>query len=196
MVKAAGGTKDAPNGFRPANAGPGNRWLLKPNMEYHMKKLALNAAVLAIAAALSLSATAEEKDLAAGKIPQAVHQAFQKAYPAAKDAMYSEETKDGKATYEVKFKDNGKEIEATYSADGALVKTEEAIKASELPEAVLNAVKKAHPHAIVKEAEKVLKPDGTVAGYEAEIADGKKELEIKFDADGKMLKTEAEAEKE
>ncbi len=47
----------------------------------------------------------------------------------------------------------------------------------------------------MKEAEKLLKPDGSIHGYEVEIKDGKKELEIHLDAAGKILKTETEKEK-
>jgi len=149
--------------------------------------LILSAAALAV---LSTFASATEKELTAKQVPQAVHEAFQKAHPAVKEAKYSEETADGKTLYEVAFKDGGKKFEASYSADGTLIETEEEIKTAELPAPVLDAVKKAHPHAAVHEAEKVTKADGTT-GYEVEIADGKKKLEIELDAAGTIVKTEA-----
>ena len=44
----------------------------------------------------------------------------------------------------------------------------------------------------IKEAEKLMKPDGTVTGYEVEIkADGKK-IELELDVSGSILKTENE----
>ncbi len=92
----------------------------------------------------------------------------------------------------MEFKEHGKEFEATYSAEGALIETEEEIKTAELPKAVMDAVKKAYPHATMKEAEKVLKPDGTVSGYEVDVADGKKKLELKLDTSGAIAKTENE----
>ena len=128
------------------------------------------------------------------QVPPAVRQAFQKAYPDVKDAKYSEKAAGEKAAYEVEFNNQGKKLEATYSADGALVETEEEIKTSDLPGPVAQAVKKAHPHAALKEAEKILGPDGAASGYEVEIKDGKQELEIHLDTAGKILKTEAENE--
>jgi uncharacterized membrane protein YkoI len=157
-----------------------------------MKIYPTTLAVLALATVSSLAGAAEEKQLPAKQVPQAVHEAFQKAYPAAKEATYLEKTKDGKITYEVEFKERGKKLEAAYSAEGAWIETEEEIKTAELPEAVVNAIKKAHPHATIKEAEKVLTLDGTVSGYEVELAEGKKRLEIELDANGAIVKTEAE----
>lgn len=143
---------------------------------------------LTLAAFSSFAFAAEEKVLSAKQVPQAIHEAFQKAYPAAQDAGYSEETRDGKTAYEVEFKNQGKKLAATYSAEGALIESEEEIKTAELPEAVVSEIKKAHPHATMKEAEKVLTPDGTVSGYEVEIVDGKKRLELEFDASGAVVK--------
>jgi len=149
-------------------------------------------AALGIAASLSFSATAAEKYVTSKQVPNAVHEAFQKAYPSAKGIKYSEETEEGKTVYEIEFKDNGKELEAEYGADGVLMETEEAIETSELPAAVIETIKKEHPHSAVKEAEKILKPDGTLSGYEVEIVAGKKHLELEFDAGGALVKTEAE----
>jgi len=144
-------------------------------------------------AALSTGANAgEEKKLTEQHVPKPVLEAFHKAYPQAADIKYEEEKEAGKTVYEVEFKDQGVKREASYAAEGTLVETEESIKPDELPAAVTEALKKAHPHATVKEAEKLMKPDGSVHGYEVEIKDGKKELEIHLDAAGKILKTEAE----
>lgn len=146
-------------------------------------------AVIALAATATANAS-EEKKITAKQVPQTVHEAFKKAYPAAQAVTYEEESTDGKPAFEVKFKEQGKEREALYGADGTLLETEEAIKVSELPEAVVKAVTKAHPHAKIKEAEKTLQPDGTVRGYEVEIAAGKKHLELELDANGVILETE------
>lgn len=152
----------------------------------------LNAAALALAAILPLPAIADGKDLAPQDVPAAVRQAFGKAYPAAHDIEYEKKAKAGQTVYEVEFKDAGRKREATYGTDGALIKLEEAVKPEELPASVLDAVKQAHPRAAIEEAERTLNPDGTVAGYEVEIAEGREETEIEFDATGALLKTEPE----
>ena len=157
-----------------------------------MKTQVQTLTILALIACSSAASASEESKLTSKQVPQPVHEAFQKAYPAAKGVKYEEESADGKIAYEVKFKDNRKELEVLYSADGALIETEEEIKISELPDAVVKSIKKAHPHAKLKEAEKILNPDGTVRGYEVEIKDGKKWLELELDASGVILKTESE----
>lgn len=154
-----------------------------------MKTQVMTVTVFGLAAFAAL-ATAEEKELTAKEIPQAVREAFQKAHPAAKNPEYSEEVREGKTAYEIEFKDQGKERQAVYGTDGALLETGEEIKTSELPEAVVEAVKKGRPHAILKEAEKLLQPDGSVRGYEVEVVAGEKKLELEFDPNGKLLDTE------
>ncbi|UQN12448.1 PepSY-like domain-containing protein [Methylococcus capsulatus] len=161
-----------------------------------MKTHPMTLAVLAFAHFSGLAAASEEKELSAKQVPRAVHEAFQKAYPAAKETKYSERTTDGKIVYEVEFEDRGRKLEATYGAEGALIETEEEIKPTELPEPVVSAIKKAHPGATVKEAEKVFNPKGTVSGYEVELADGKKRLELKLDANGTIVKTETDTDEE
>jgi hypothetical protein len=77
-------------------------------------------------------------------------------------------------------------------ADGALIETEEEIRISKLPKAVVKAIKKEHPHAKLKEAEQILNPDGTVRAYEVEFSDGKKQFELEIDPSGVILKTVTE----
>jgi len=83
-----------------------------------------------------------------------------------------------------------KELEALYSAEGLLIKTEEEIEIAKLPALIVQVIGKDYPKALLKEAEMILKPDGAVSGYEVEIEDGKKEVKLELDASGKILKTE------
>ena len=61
-------------------------------------------------------------------MPKNIQETFQKAYPDAKDVKYKEEITDGKAFFEIEFKQKSKELEALYSAEGILIETEEEIK--------------------------------------------------------------------
>ncbi len=146
-------------------------------------------------AALSTGANAAgEKKLTEQQVPKPVLEAFHKAYPHASNLKYEADRKGEKTVYEIEFKDQGIKREATYAAEGTLLETEEQVKPNTLPPTVTEALKKAHSHGTVEEAEKVMKPDGTVSGYEVEIKDGTQELEIHLDAAGKILRTEAEKE--
>ena len=139
--------------------------------------------------ALSTSAIAgEAKKVTEQQVPKPVLEVFHKAYPQAQDLQYEKESKAGKTVYEVEFKDQGIKRKATYTGEGTLLETEEDIKPDALPASVTEWLKKAHPKATIEEAEKVMTPDGKVSGYEVEIKDGKKVLEIHFDAPAKFLR--------
>ena len=62
------------------------------------------------------------------------------------------------------------------------------------PEPVTKAIKTAHPEARVKEAELVEIPEGGPL-YEVEISQGKEDSELRYDAKGTLLRTEADKEK-
>jgi len=132
---------------------------------------------------------AGEKELSKSQVPKAVINAFEKAYPNAKGLEFEEETFEGKAAYEVEYKENGMEYELLYSADGTLLQKEEEIDGKSLPEPVAQAIKKAHPKAEIKEVEKLMKPDGAVTGYEVDIKVAGKEIELELDVSGNILKT-------
>jgi len=163
-----------------------------------MKALILALTALALMACLPAAVASEERGSTIKDIPQpvleAVHEVFQKVYPAATKLEYEEESVDGKIAYEVQFKDKGKgkKFELLYSADGALIETEEEIRISKLPKAVVKSIKKEHPQAKLKEAEQILNPDGTVRAYEVEFSDSKKVFELEIDPSGVILKTVTE----
>jgi uncharacterized membrane protein YkoI len=158
-----------------------------------MKTSSLLSVTLGTLLALAVgSANAAEKKLHKDQVPKAVITAFEKAYPNAKDMKFEEEMFEGKAAYEVEYKDNGKEYEATYSADGTLLQKEEEIEGELLPAAVMQAIKKEYPKGKIKEVEKLMKPDNTVTGYEVEVKTNGKEKELELDLNGKILKTESE----
>jgi uncharacterized membrane protein YkoI len=133
-------------------------------------------------------AVAHEKLLSKQEIPQAVLAAFKKDHPAVNKVKYEEEFFDGKIAYEIAFRDDkGQERSEVYNAEGSLVETEKTIKINELPEAVAQAVKNSYPQATLQRAFQVSNPSGTVTGYEIEIREGKRERELEFDTNGKVM---------
>lgn len=157
-----------------------------------MKNQHLITAVLVTLPMMPGQANAGGKELSKSQVPKAVIEAFEKEYPNAKPSEFEKETFEGRAAYEIEYKENGKEYELVYSADGILVQKEEEIDIQSLPEPVVQAVKKAHPKAHIKEAEKLMKPDGTLTGYEVEIKSEGKKSELELDTNGKVLRTEKE----
>ena len=157
-----------------------------------MKTQYIMSAVLIAVPMILGQANAGEKELKKNQVPKAVIAAFEKAFPNAKELEFEEELFEGKTAYEVEYKKDGKEYEFLYSAEGVLLQKEEEIDVKILPDPVIQAILKAHPKAKIKEAEKLMKPDGTVTGYEVEVKVAGKEIELELDATGNILKTENE----
>ena len=157
-----------------------------------MKTQYIMSAVLIAVPMILDQANAGEKELKKDQVPKAVIAAFEKAFPNAKELEFEEELFEGKTAYEVEYKRDGKEYEFLYSPEGVLLQKEEEVDVKTLPDPVIQAILKAHPKAKIKEAEKLMKLDGTVTGYEVEIKVAGKELELELDVNGKILKTENE----
>jgi len=134
-------------------------------------------------------AHASEKEVSKDQVPKAVLEAFEKAYPNAKDVEFEQGMIEGKAVFEVEYKENDREFEVLYDSDGVILQKEESIDVKALPEPVVQSISKAYPNATIEEAEKIMKPDGTVTSYEVEIKSEGKELELVVDSYGKILKT-------
>jgi hypothetical protein len=91
--------------------------------------------------------------------------------------------------YEIETGSKGKVKGWIYNAEGKLIETEEQINVKELPAAVVETVKKAHPGVKIDKAEKVIK-DGNVIAYEVEAEDSKQEMEWRITPEGKVLEQE------
>lgn len=150
--------------------------------------LGISALLSATLLTFPLSLTA--KDVSKKQVPQSVLEAFQKAYPNVKDVEYEEEQRDGKTYYEVEYRENKKRYDVLYTPDGTLIEKEEELALSEVPEAVIQAVKKEYPSGKFKEAEKVMDVQGNVTSYEIEVKEDEKEWDVYTDVDGKIIRKE------
>jgi uncharacterized cupredoxin-like copper-binding protein len=163
-----------------------------------MKKLAVSL-MLALFFALPLLAQKtekvdEEQTVKRAEVPQNILTAFEKSYPNAKIKGYSKETDEGKVVYEIESKEGKIARDVTYAADGNLVSVEESMLFRQLPKPVQAAMKKEFPKSKTVKCEKILK--GSVTQYELVIRSGKKQQEVVFDADGKVLETEQAGEED
>lgn len=112
--------------------------------------------------------------LASGKVPVAVKQAFEKAYPTVKSAHWDKEGKD----YEASFEQGKDALSVVFDAKGVILEVEKEVAFSALPAAVQATLKGKK----VKEAAIITK--GGKTRYEAEVG-GK---DLMFDAGGKAIK--------
>ena len=138
---------------------------------------------IALLAATALFA-GDSKPLTKKDLPTPVLAAFQKAYPLAKLKACSSEKKDGKTCYELESMDGKTERDLIYAEDGSVMEMEEGIDLANLPEAVKQGVSEKYPKAMIKKAEKLTK--GSDVTFEVVIKDGKRKMELAFDAQGRL----------
>lgn len=120
------------------------------------------------------------------QVPDAAKKAFVQKFANAKEVKWS---KEGDNEFEAEFEVDEKEQSANFDSSGRWLITETEIKNSELPQPVLVIIAKEFADYKIKEAEKAESVDKGVF-YEVELKSGKKNYEIQFSAEGKMIKKE------
>lgn len=120
--------------------------------------------------------------LKSADVPQPVIEAFNSNFNGSVAKSWEKE----KGMYEAEFVVNKIEHSATFSPEGALMETEAAITLAELPASVNVYVQKNHPGYNISEASRIVAPSGAYT-FEAEIRNGKKQMELLFDSNGNFL---------
>ena len=138
-----------------------------------MKKLVLMM-VAAMITSLTFAQKLQEKD-----VPAPVKTAFQKNFPQAKVEKWEKEG----INFEAEFELNKSEQSVLFDAQGDIIETEIEIEISELPNGILDYVKKNYKGQSVKEAAKITDTKGTLT-YEVEI----KGMDLLFASNGKFVK--------
>ena len=116
--------------------------------------------------------------------PKAVSDAFMKKFPTATKVSWGIE---GPKEWEAEFTLDGDKVSANFSQDGTWLETEQEIKASSLPAAVLSNVKMKYATWKIAEADKTeTAKHGTI--YEVDLKKGMKRKSLAFKADGTSIK--------
>jgi hypothetical protein len=148
-------------------------------------------------------AMAQEKDVKVSDLPKVIADAAKKAFPNAKIEKAAVEP-ESVLVYEVSFTDNGTKRDIAVSSAGEILEVETVVAEKDLPKPVAQALAKAAQGGKVQIVEKieylaeikVVKLRKPKIAYEAKVQKDGKTLEIKWDAKGKVLTEEADAEKE
>ena len=98
--------------------------------------------------------------------PPAVEAAFKKSYPNATVKAVSKEVAAGKTIFEVESIDAGRRRDINYNPDGSVILYEEELKESEVPGAVMAAIKKRYPKATATTFERLFVTKDNSANYE------------------------------
>jgi hypothetical protein len=149
---------------------------------------------------LTMAAAADDKAKKIEKIkledaPQAVRDAIEGRFPGAKVSTTERETENGKVVYEVELTHKDCKYEMHIQGDGTIEAIEKEIKLTDVPEAVLKAVKAKYPDATIQgamEVNKVKDKKETPDHYLITIKIGDQKKEITVPLDGKTGKGENE----
>jgi hypothetical protein len=117
------------------------------------------------------------------KTPQAVEESFKKKFPNAQKVQWEKE----KTEYEASFVLNGVKTSANFTVNGEWKETESTVSVSDLPKIVSDGILSAYSGAKIIDAAKIETPEKGIQ-YEADIKNGKKKMEVLFDAEGKEVK--------
>ena len=149
-----------------------------------MKKLILIAAI-----GITVSCANAQK-MKSSEVPAAVTAKFASLYPNIKDVDWEKED----ANYEAGFELNKMEATVVIDANGNLLETEMEMDVTALSKSATDYAAKNYPAYKVKGAAKITDGKGTVM-YEAELKNGKDEMDLVFDANGNFIKKVVEESK-
>lgn len=121
------------------------------------------------------------QDISARDVPSVVSNAFDAAYPDARDIEWEKEGDQFEVEFEVKDVDQV----ALLDNSGNLVMYKKDIRVSELPAAVTDAIKQNYDNKQIDDADLVEK-DGTTY-YQVELEGGIRDEEIVFSEDGQVV---------
>lgn len=145
--------------------------------------------ILFAASALLAGTTAlQAQHLAPAQLPAAVSVAFAEAFPKAMDIEWKQKGELYKVEFETGlFRDDH---EAWYDAGGKLLRHEEEVSASELPEALKAAIAKDFPGFRTDDVKRI-EADGATT-WIVEVQNGPEEWKVAYDAAGAQLRKQAD----
>lgn len=126
-------------------------------------------------------------------VPKAVLDAVKAKFPKGEIKTAEKEDEDGETTYEVALKSDGHSLDVALKADGTILEIEKEVAHKDVPKAVAAAVEAKYPKGTIKKAEEIITFKGgkEEKSYEVVVTEtGKKPVEVKLSADGKIVKHE------
>jgi hypothetical protein len=141
--------------------------------------------LLCIVCLLVLSGSVWAQEIAQKDVPAAISTSFTTRYPNAAEVKWKK-NKSGK--YEADFKQDGKKVEAKFTADGTWDSADKRIDAKDLPEAASSYLKKNYASYKVDQIEWKEDKDASKNVFEVKLKKDKAETELVFNAEGKFLK--------
>ncbi len=157
---------------------------------------------LVVAGMIGVGAMAQagEESIPLNKLPKGVLAAVKAKFPKGKPVEAAKEVEDGETKYEVVIMLEGKQIDVLVDDENEVEGYETEIEADDLTVRVAKALRKAYPKAKATKYEAVYEVEnGTdeLEYYEIHlVTDEKKEIEVKIQPSGTLVKGEEEEDKE
>lgn len=142
---------------------------------------------LLLALATGLAGAAQAQELTPKQVPAAVAATLKKTHPTAKLVKWEKEA----GNYEAGFKQGAAELSVVITAAGQLLETETEIRVAQLPAAVRGKLASTYAGYQVTEAAQIVTAATGATTYEAELRKPGKKMDVIFDANGTVVKTEA-----
>jgi hypothetical protein len=117
--------------------------------------------------------------------PQAVMDAFTKAYPHSELKNVTSEKEAGKVEWELETVEGTVTRNVVYTAEGKLIAIEDGISAAQLPKVVADAVAKKYPKGTLSKIEQVKSAAGAIS-YEMVVTTTGKAATVEVDDKGKI----------
>jgi Putative beta-lactamase-inhibitor-like, PepSY-like len=149
-----------------------------------MKSLLSASALILVC---SSGVLAQEQKISCDALPPAVRAAFEKAFAKATIADCVKDVENRKTTYEINSTEGETRRHVRFYADGRVVEVEEPIGIGSVPEPAKQAVSKKYPKGEITLVEKVTRDEQVL--YEFRVKQGKRTVQIGFDANGKQVKS-------
>jgi hypothetical protein len=149
-----------------------------------MKSFLLATATILIC---SSSLMAVEQKIACDALPAAVRSSFEKAFAKATINGCIKDVEKKTTTYEITSTEGETTRNVRFHADGRVMEVEEPVAIGNVPEPAKQAVSKKYPKGEITLVEKVTRDQQVL--YEFRVKQGKRTLQIGFDANGKEVKS-------
>lgn len=123
------------------------------------------------------------QDLHSSQVPEKILHGFKQTFPQAKDVSWEKKGDLYEVEFEVGFWNNDRKV--WYDSEGKKVGYEEDIPKKELPDVVMNAIKKNYKYYWIKDVKKYISKGKTT--YEVELKSFTHEWKVVFDPLGEEL---------
>ena len=144
--------------------------------------------LIIFSAALGMATVTHAQELSVNQVPSIILNEFNKEFPNARDVEWEMD----RSLYQVEFETGwGRDQELWYDSAAVLIRQEEELKASEIPELIRESIKNGYEGYSIEEVTRIT--EGKIQVYHLELEGFlKQDLELVVDAAGNVISKQAD----